>query len=108
MKLSYKVETKFKRLVFNQAKLERTVAYYANELRNEVVDNINAHNLIDTGTLINSNQVQATGLEAEVGTRIHYAIYHELGTSKLKARPFYAPAIAKIEPEFIKAIRKII
>lgn len=111
MKLTFKVEVKQKRLLPPVAKIQKAIEYYANEVRNEVIDNIIAKNIIDTGNLLNSVQTDSVSvgpLRAEIGTRVQYAIYNELGTSKMKARPFFQPAYDKVKPEFIKAIEKLI
>lgn len=110
MKLTVDVKTNIKKLVAPVAKIQRTLQYYANEVRNEAVDNINAQNIIDTGNLLNSVQVDVnmTKLQAEIGTRVHYAIYQEQGTRYIRARPFFQPAYEKVKPEFIKAIEKIL
>lgn len=63
-----------------------------------------------TGRLRRSVQVNGPRREgddqwvAEVGPTAHYAMYQELGTSRLPARPFIAPAYAQAAPE----IRNII
>ena len=110
MKLTVEVKSNIKKIVAPVEKIQRTLQYYANEVRNEVVDNINAQNIIDTGNLLNSVQVDVnmSQLRAEIGTRVHYAIYQEQGTRYIRARPFFQPAYEKVKPEFIKAIEKII
>ena len=111
MKLTLNIKTDIKKLTAPVAKLQKIVEFYANEMRNEVVDNVIAKNIIDTGTLLNSIQnepISVGFLRAEVATRVHYAIYHEEGTSKMRARPFFRPAFEKVNPQFIAAIEKAI
>lgn len=48
---------------------------------------------VDTGNLRNSITHEVEGNEARVGTNISYAIYQELGTSKMAAQPFLNPAL---------------
>ncbi len=48
---------------------------------------------VDTGNLRNSITHEVEGPEARVGTNISYAIYQELGTSKMAAQPFLNPAL---------------
>lgn len=45
----------------------------------------------------------AHGLEEEewwVGTVVEYAIYHEFGTRRMRARPWFRPAIRKVRLRF--------
>ena len=46
--------------------------------------------------------------EAEVRASAHYAVYLELGTSRMAARPSLGPAADKHEPAFIAAMEQII
>jgi phage gpG-like protein len=44
--------------------------------------------LNDTGRLRQSNRWRVVGSNAEVFNQVHYAKYHQKGTSKMVARPF--------------------
>ena len=66
---------------------------------------------VQTGTLRRSItiEVDKAQLIAYVGTNVHYAIYLELGTIKMYARPFLRPAlwgsIPEIQQEFNRRFR---
>lgn len=74
---------------------------------------------VDTGAMRDSintkTNVTANGAEAIVGTNIEYAIYHELGTSRITAKPFLQPALQRnkknarklIMTEIVKAHRSL-
>jgi HK97 gp10 family phage protein len=59
---------------------------------------------VDLGALRNSIQTRVSGTSGVVFTNIHYAIYLEMGTRKMGARPFMAPAAEKVRPNFIKKL----
>lgn len=61
---------------------------------------------VDTGATRNSIGVDSTsdGLTAVVGPTTIYAPYLELGTRRMRARPFMGPAADRIEPGFVSAI----
>ena len=58
---------------------------------------------IRTGNLRNSISHDHDGSSAYVGTNVEYAPYVELGTKRMKARPFIRPAVEGHTPEY-KAI----
>ncbi|XWN29755.1 MAG: phage virion morphogenesis protein [Devosia sp.] len=43
--------------------------------------------MVDSGRLAQSIQSSVSGLEAKVGTNVHYARYHQEGTRHMVARP---------------------
>jgi HK97 gp10 family phage protein len=62
----------------------------------------------DTGHLIGSINAQPTGeLSAEVAVGAEYAVYHEFGTYKMAARPFFFPAVERVRPSFEAAMRQL-
>lgn len=56
---------------------------------------VTAKGVVDTGKLRNTLGYKADvgGSQTYVGSPLDYAIYNELGTSKMAARPFIVPAI---------------
>ena len=69
---------------------------------------------VDTGFLrggIGTSDLRSTtenNPEAEVRATANYAVYQELGTSRMAAQPFMRPAADKHEPAFLKAMEHII
>lgn len=66
---------------------------------------------VDTGTMKNSVQVsepfeQGRALVVEVGPTVEYAIFVEMGTYKMAARPFMRPALVGSQSEIIDIITK--
>lgn len=63
------------------------------------------------GTLRNSIsvsfQVGMGQMRAEVGPTVHYGIYQELGTSRMRAQPYLFPAADRHEPSFFEAMSQI-
>lgn len=61
-----------------------------------------------TGNLKNSIGTTGTGpLEAEVRATAAYAIFQEVGTSTIPARPFMGPSADKHSPAFAEAMAQI-
>jgi phage gpG-like protein len=52
-----------------------------------------------TTTLSQSFSSVVMPFEARIGTEVEYAIYHELGTRKMVARPFAKPVAEKFQEE---------
>lgn len=42
-----------------------------------------------------------------VGPKTHYAVYHELGTSKMAARPFMRPAAQRVKANMMTYAREV-
>jgi HK97 gp10 family phage protein len=60
---------------------------------------------IDTGATLNSVTVKSKDrLERAIGPTTHYAIYGEFGTSRMRARPFAAPALKDVRRPVEKAM----
>jgi HK97 gp10 family phage protein len=63
----------------------------------------------DTGRLKNSIEFNALDdLTATVGSKLAYATYLEYGTSRMANRPFFRPAIEKIQPKYQERLEKAI
>lgn len=66
---------------------------------------------VDTGALRNSVGVsfrvgQGT-MRGEIGPTVHYGIYQELGTSRMRAQPYLFPAADRHEPAFYEAMSQV-
>lgn len=61
---------------------------------------------VDTGFLRSSHHSEETEKGAEMEVSAHYAIYQELGTSRMPAHPFVRPAIDTHEKDILKAIEQ--
>lgn len=86
---------------------------------NGISKRIKAKNIIDTGATLMTVNHEIEGLSDEQGEGISgpmtdYAIYHEYGTYKMKARPFERPVIDEdqviisraMQASFLKAIAR--
>jgi len=61
---------------------------------------------VDTGNLRNSLTHEVEGQEAYVGTPVSYAIFQELGTSKMAAQPFLNPALESNKENILKIFKE--
>ena len=61
-----------------------------------------------TGRLRNSITSSSDGNSAQVGTNVEYGPYVELGTSKMKERPFIKPAMAEHIDEYKEIFERIL
>lgn len=64
--------------------------------------------LLDTGALKDSIEHQVHGSEAWVGTNVPYAIFQELGTSRIPPRPFMGGALNAKGPEIEKELGHVV
>ena len=62
---------------------------------------------VDTGNLRNSITTRFSPLRAEVVATANYAVFVELGTTRMAEQPFMRPAAARRAPGFIKAIEQL-
>lgn len=63
----------------------------------------------DTGRLANSITFDVEGRHsAIVGSKIAYAVMLEYGTRKMRARPFFHPAVEKMRPKFNRLLEQAI
>lgn len=63
---------------------------------------------VDTGRLRNSVTHEEDATSVQVGTNVEYAPYIELGTYKMRARPYIKPAIADHIPEYKEILKKFL
>lgn len=64
---------------------------------------------VDTGTLRASIQAIKIGLAHwKVQVLVHYGAYVEFGTVKMAAQPFLQPALNKVRPAFLQALRTVV
>ena len=62
----------------------------------------------DTGRLMSSLNVTRSGsATAEVVANVEYAAWLELGTTKMKARPFMTPALEQERPNYERGLREL-
>lgn len=61
---------------------------------------------VDTGNLRNSITHTTDESAAYIGTNVEYAPYVELGTSKMKKRPFLKPAATKHTDKYKAIVEK--
>jgi len=68
---------------------------------------------VDTGYLRSSISTTITGggnssqVAAEVGPTANYGIYVEEGTSRMRPQPYMGPALDRVAPMWVAAIRQI-
>lgn len=55
---------------------------------------------VDTGRLRNSISHAIDGHDAYIGTNVEYAAYVELGTTRMKPRPYLGPAATQHSEEY--------
>lgn len=86
---------------------KRVVRKYGSEFQKAVMQHPPTPH--DTGTLIRGIRLDIAdqGLTAVVYPTAHYAEYLEYGTRYMNAQPFMRPTMQKIEPQFIRAMDKI-
>lgn len=65
---------------------------------------------VKTGRLRNSIAVEmiGSGMEAHVGTNVHYAPMVEFGTRRMAARPYLFPALEEERPKLAARLGKLI
>jgi HK97 gp10 family phage protein len=91
------------------SRMAALVAKAALDIEAHTKKNIAAHGLIDTGAMLASVAARKLALlRWVVEVAAHYAIYHELGTRHLPARPFLNPAAELVRPQFLGAARHLL
>jgi hypothetical protein len=92
-----------------QERLRKVVSKTAFDVQAATQDNIRLHDLIDTGFMLNSvNTLQVSPYSQLIIVSAFYAIYHELGTVNLPAKPFLAPAVEAMRKPFLEAVRQAV
>ena len=61
---------------------------------------ITAVGAVDTGRLRGSLTHASDGESAYIGTNVEYGVYIEMGTYKMKARPYLEPAVMEHQDEY--------
>lgn len=94
-----------------EPELINVVAGTAFSIESLTKKNIVDKDIVDTGNMLNSvnaNQVEDGGLTRFVGPHTEYAIYNEMGTYKMPARPFLQPAVEQVRPVFLRNLQRIL
>lgn len=65
---------------------------------------------VKTGFLKNSiaTEFENGGLQATIGPAAEYGIYVELGTKRMRARPYLKPAFERVRAGFIRAWESLV
>ena len=118
MRMQFNIESDNSELIIRAAyeqiqKALKTVGMqaekYAKEEITKVVYNTpESPNYKRTGNLRNSITHQNDNDTVYVGTDVEYAIYVEMGTSRMKARPYIGPAIVNHVEEYKQTIEMIL
>lgn len=82
--------------------VERGLESIGDSAVEHAVHNITEQGAVDTGNLRNSisKKLENDGQSVIIGTPVEYAAYVELGTSKMKSRPYLGPAVANNMDEY--------
>ena len=75
------------------------------EISKVVYDTPESPNYVRTGRLRNSISHARDDASAYVGTNVEYAAYVELGTSKMKPRPYLRPAAENYADEYKEIVK---
>ena len=75
------------------------------EISKAVYDTPESPNYVRTGRLRNSITHARDDESAYIGTNVEYAAYVELGTSKMKPRPYLRPAAQNYADEYKEIVK---
>lgn len=90
------------------AALERAAETAVAKTAHELLADAQSRAPIDTGNLRGSGYASADGrLTWRVGFTADYALYQELGTSRMRARPFLIPAWVAARYRLVNNLRRI-
>lgn len=85
--------------------LEDVLDVAAMQTVNRMQHHIIRVDFVDTGATLNSVTVKRKErLLRAIGPTTHYAVYGEFGTTRMRARPFAAPALKDVRPQAEKAM----
>ena len=100
-KVTVKVNSN-KQAILDEFRQQKKVALEAVGLQGETNAKmeITAVGAVDTGRLRNSLTHATDEDSAYIGTNVEYATYVEMGTSKMKARPYLEPAVTNHVDEY--------
>ena len=62
----------------------------------------------DTGLLKNSIRAEGDGSSWEVVSPVDYSVYQEFGARGTPARPYMLPALERVRPSLIAALRQLV
>lgn len=80
----------------------------AEEVAEQVRENIVNQDVIDTGALLDSIVAEQPSEDLTlVRDGVEYGVYQEFGTSRIAARPFFTPAIANYGVEFDRIFTRL-
>ena len=64
---------------------------------------------VDTGNLVMSIQPKKLGeFSWQVSTGVDYAAFVEFGTVKMRAQPYFVPAIEFVKPSYVMAVTQML
>ena len=91
-----------------QSTARQVLQEHSYDLEAQMKKNVIDKNIIDTGALLNSTQVQRfedDGLTSYTGPSVEYAIHQEYGTTRQPGRPFVRPAFDLVAPRFLADLK---
>ena len=92
-----------------EPRAQALIAKGAEDIQERAQDIVVEKNIIDTGALHNSIAArQKEPFKWWVLVGVEYGIYHELGTRRMRARPFLLPALEQVRPKFLAAWKQLI
>lgn len=106
--MSARIVVKYNRLPQLAARLPDAVGAIVRKAAFDIEANAKTIVPVDTGTLKNSIRSEfPSPTKAIIAPHTDYAIYVELGTQKMRARPYMRPAAEKVAPAFLEACRRL-
>lgn len=79
-----------------EGKINSMLNRFLNKIGNTLVSSAKGYAPVDTGLLKSSIEVKGVDYETKtikVGSNVEYAIYQELGTSKMGPQPYLRPSL---------------